>query len=464
MIIEMAPWQILGMRSPYEHFAMLTGIACGKTYTGSHFAIDNFIQHPDLFGFIGANNYDQLSQVTLKELFYWLQEYGWEFVIDRRPPPEWKSPYRFKDWNNILTVKNPKTKAISHAYTRVLAKGNSLRGLEFSWYWIDETRDTPLNTHDVILGRMRESGYRKGLVTTTTNAEDWVYHRFVKNNKQGSKLYGSIHVPTSMSVKYGIITQEYYDMLRASYSPMMAMQELDAKHVNVLTGRAYYSSGEHNRKTVAPWGDRYPDINKPLIIGCDFNFFPAPCVWMVGQLGVLPDGRTGIHWFNEISETQISTEDMTKRVLNQFPGFFYQFFGDASGTKGTTSNQGFTDTVQITTTLLNAGALYTLDFEQSNPIVKDRVENMNRLFQNGMGQVTQTYDPINCPLFDSDCKGVGWRVSDAQVNKKGKLDDGGDKKRTHATDGAGYAIFKLFPPLAIGQSGGGSIRSKFAGE
>lgn len=449
-----ANWQFAALNNPYDHFAMFAGVATGKTYTGAHWSIDHFDAMPQNTGFIGANTYDQLSQATLRELLFWLDHYGYEWVIDKAPPAVWGGKKRFKSYSNILSVLIDGV--IAHAFTRVLSNWDALRGVEFSWYWLDETRDTPQDAHDVILSRMRESAYARGLITTTTNGEDWAYRRFVLGN-DGSGLYGSMHVPTIRSVEAGIITRAYYDTMLKSYSPLLAEQELEAKHVNVKGGRAYYAFSELNRKRRAPWGDRFPNPDRPLIIGCDFNFQPAPCVWMVGQVGPEFYGPSGeyfpecVHWFGEISDTEISTRQMALRVLSQYPGFFYEIYGDMSGNQGTTSNAGETDFHQIGEELADAGALYSIAVEQvdakqvkTNPRVRNRVENMNARARNALGEIRQTYNPEACPLFDGDVRMVGWKPNVLQG--RGKLDDGGDKQRTHASDGAGYAIWRKFPP------------------
>lgn len=447
---EMTPYQFLALTNPYTHFAMIGGVAIGKTFTGAHFSIQNFERYPDLTGFIGANNYDQMSQATLAELFYWLDYYGFEFVIDRMPPEEWGCKRVFKKYTNILSVRNPLTKKVSYAYTRILAKANPLRGLEFSWYWIDESRDTPQNTHDVLLSRLREGDYVKGLVTTTPNAEDWVVTRFMRN--ADGRSFGSMHVKTVESVRYGIITQKYYDDLRRAYDPLMAMQELDAEHVNTSGGRAYYAFGDGNKQHRCPWtGLSTPDPNEPLIVGCDFNFQPAPCVWIVGQMD--PDGYR-IHWFHEIAMKEVSTPTMVRQLTQQFPGFFYRIFGDASGNRGTTSNAGEHDYAQIGITLDDLGYSYSIDVNPNNPLVKDRVENMNALAQNAMGEIRMTYNPSTCPLFDADTRTVGWKKM-VGFTVRQRLDDMGDHMRTHATDGAGYAAFKLLPPSRRGYVGHG---------
>lgn len=455
MITRLAPWQVYFVYSPITHLFFFGGVAAGKTFAGAEWAIKNILEKPDFTGLIGANTYDQLSQATLRVFLQRLEFYSLDYSIDSMPPPEWGEKRKFKSYKNIILVRNPETKKVTYIFTRVLSKPNPLRGIEFSWYWIDESRDTPENTHDVILGRLRENSWVQGRVTTTTNGEDWCYQRGVKMADR--KLYGSMHIRTEEAVKLNIITREYYSAMLKTYSPMMALQELEAQHVNVYGGRAYYSSGPHNRMRRAPWGDAEPNRDRSLIVGCDFNFSPAPMCWVVGQVGPDSYGPEGqywgecIHWFKELSGVEVSTVEMTQRLISEFPRFFYEVYGDMSGAQGTTSNAGQTDFNQIGNTLSDANCMYTISVEQmhesesrQNPKVRSRVENMNSRLKNALGEIRQTYDPESCPLLDGDFKMVGWKS--AVSAGRGKLDDGGNKNRTHASDAAGYAVYKKFPP------------------
>lgn len=440
--VPLASYQLAAIHSPFEHTAFYAGVGTGKSFTLAHYIINEMRKNPHLDGFVGANNYDQLSQATLKELFYWLDYYGIPYVINCRPPKHWRAKLRFATYNNILSCKMGHD--VVHAFVRVLSDPDALRGIQFGWYGLDEIRDTKQETHDVLLSRMRQSKYRRGLAVTTTNGEGWDYHRFVKA-RSGQSLYGSLHVPTYESVKRGILTQEYYDTMKASYSELMAMQELDALHVNVTGGRAYYSASERNRQRVAPWGDIFPNPHQELIIGCDFNFDPAPHIWMIGQVGINPiTQELGIHWFEELAMNRASTPQMAMQLVNRFPGFFYRVYGDRSGARATTSNAGKHDYDQIAEVMSDNDCSFTIDSDQTtNPLVRNRVENMNRMLCDSRGIVRQTYNPDKCPHFDSDLKMVGWKQ--AVRTGQGKLDDGGDKKLTHASDGGGYAVWKLFP-------------------
>lgn len=445
--LELAPWQVLALSQPFEHFCLYGGVGTGKSFTGANWSIQRIMERPDVRGFVGANTHTQLSQVTLQEFYYWLSEYRVSYVINSIPPPSWQ-PRLFADYSGITTVRTPAGK-VTNVFTRVLSKGDNLRGLEFGWYWIDETRDTPEYTHDVILARMRDAkDYRRGLVTTTTNSKDWTWRRFVQGAKANSRLYGSAHVSTRDSVKYAIVSEEYLATLLATYSPLMALQEIDAKHVNVWGGKAYHGWQEDCARRRAPWGDRYPNPDRPLIVGCDFNFSPAPCVWVFGQTGPDlsgprpgtggPDWSRHIHWFGEIQMTEASTETMTTALIMRCPDFYYQVFGDSSGTKGTTSNAGETDYAQMAGVFDDHGVGYAIDADQANPRVKDRVESMNAMLTNAIGQHRMTYDPDACPRLHQDFEVVGW-------SKSGKL-EGDSELDTHASDGAGYAIYKLFGP------------------
>lgn len=429
--VDLCPWQVEALQTHIRHFALFGGVATGKSFTGSMFAIQNMIAHPELTGFIGANTYDQLSQATLAELFTWLDKFEIPFVIDKKPP--WKCRF-FKDYNNILSCLIGSN--VAHIFTRVLQEGNPLRGLQFSWYWCDETRDTPENTHDIILSRCRESkDWIRGLVTTTTAGENWVWRRFVKN--ADGKLYGHTKARTEESMRYGIVTKDYYDTMRAAYSVRMAAQELDCDFVEVAEGRCYYSAEGSNHR----WG-YVPDQALPLVVCMDFNYSPAPCVWEIGQLMDF-EGREGVHWFDELAFTEVSTREMANRLAHRWGTFNLVICGDASGVRGTTSNAGESDFAQIEDELTEQGVSFEINVDNSNPRIKDRIENVNRLLRNAKGEISMTYDPDACPLLADDMKKVVW--------KNGK--PSGSVTQTHGSDAIGYGCMKLLPNPVLSKLG-----------
>lgn len=446
-LASLTDYQTAAIYNPYEAFAFMGGVATGKTYTGAHWAIMRAFERPELTGLIGANTYDQLSQATLRELFYWLDHYGIPYVVDQRPPVGWGLTRRvFKTYRNILSLRIIPG-VITTIFTRVMGDANPLRGTEFAWYWIDETRDTPADTYKVILSRLRESPtYRRGFITSTTNGEDWMYENFV--TKSSWPLRGAMHAPTTESVRCGVVSNEYLQMLLSTYDELFAEQEIYARHVDVMGGRAYHAFGKHNA-VACPWGDAEPDPTRPLIVGEDFNYDPAPMVWLVGQLGPeFGEHENHIHWFGEVAGRQRSTREQTRVLLERYPGFFYQCYGDASGARGSTSNQGEHDFAQQAEEMEAANVGYTIDFDHANPRVFDRVANMNRLAKSADGEVSMTYDKQACPHLHADVRKVGWRKT---ITGRGKLDDKGDHNLTHASDGAGYAVWKVLPMARRGE-------------
>jgi hypothetical protein len=136
---------------------------------------------------------------------------------------------------------------------------------------------------------------------------------------------------------------------------------------------------------------------------------------------------------------------MAFTLLTRYPDYFYEVYGDRSGARATTSNAGRFDYAQMAEVFDANGCLFSIDTDQgNNPLVRNRIENMNRMCRDATGLVRQTWSPENAPNFDSDMKVVGWKTN--TLKGQGKLDNGGDLKRTHASDGAGYAVWKKFPP------------------
>jgi hypothetical protein len=430
--IHLHPWQAAVVKNPFTHYAFFGGVAVGKTFTGSHFALENIDTMPDESGLIGANTYNQLSQATLREFFYWLDYYGYKWVADKRPPRHWGGRREFKSYANIISVK-AKNRLVT-IFTRVMSKPNPLRGIEFSWYWMDEVRDTPQNTHDVIVSRLRESKKIRGLVTSTTNGEDWSYERFIVKNPK-DLTYGFTHVATIEAVKAGIITQEFYDQLLKTYSKVTAAQELDAKHVNIAEHPVYYAYGDHNVRDTSPLtrdGGIHPAL--PIIVAMDFNL--TPMCWTLGQ-----NAGPNWYWHDEIhlehSHTPEAALELVERVKGHPAGIV--ICGDATSNAGQRAAAGQSD-YDIVGQILDANSIrWTSRTPSCNPTVKDRVNAVNAVLRSASGQVSMWHSP-KCRNLQRDLSQVAWKKGATLI-----LDSGPKGDMTHASDGIGYAICEITP-------------------
>lgn len=97
-----------------------------------------------------------------------------------------------------------------------------VRGIEAGWAWLDEIRllrdDRAWN---VVLGRLRQRvRVRTGWATTSPNGMDWGAKTFVKN---ADPSYQYVHA-TSFDNPY--LPADYFDRMRARYSPRFLRQEL----------------------------------------------------------------------------------------------------------------------------------------------------------------------------------------------------------------------------------------------
>src|SRR6266498_4634690 len=62
---------------------------------------------------------------------------------------------------------------------RSLDRPNWMRGVELSWFFIDEGRHVTRNAWNILWGRLRQKGYEHaGWVCSTPNGYDWMYDLF----------------------------------------------------------------------------------------------------------------------------------------------------------------------------------------------------------------------------------------------------------------------------------------------
>ena len=144
----------------------MAGQRAGKSQMIGIMSGDWIQKFPRVYGFIGANTYLQLSQSTLVKAteiwrdYYQMKPYDkiqnphGSYVIDRRPPPSFKTFETFKQYNNIISFKNGGV-----IYIGSLDNYMAHDGKEFGWAHLDETKDTKeVAVTSVILARLSQAG------------------------------------------------------------------------------------------------------------------------------------------------------------------------------------------------------------------------------------------------------------------------------------------------------------------
>jgi hypothetical protein len=255
--------------------AYVGGLGSGKTHVGAFWALTMMLAHPEGQGLIAANTYKQLESATMPKVFQFLNEF--------------KLSYRYNQQHKILTVTLNHRRVKVHC--RSLSEYQDLRGTEFLWIWLDETRDTKEDAFHVILGRLRQRiaiDTEKGpafvpnklRITTTPDMLKcrWLYD-YLHNPERQKQLepYGiSIREITASSKENPYLGEDYVQLLEGCYDAELAKQELGGEWVIIPVGKPVFGTS-----FVPAIHLQQLDFNpeKPLILGLDWGYHHPAAVF-----------------------------------------------------------------------------------------------------------------------------------------------------------------------------------------
>lgn len=372
----------MNFRKAVEKFTLFCGgLGGGKTYVGALWAIEMALKYPHCNGLITANSYSQLKKATLAKVFQLLTELEIEFV--------------YKSQDGVLEIGDATIFCLS------MEKYDLLRGIEVGWAWSDECAFYKEEAFNVLMGRIRDTrGPCQWKGTTTPNGYNWLYTFFVERPMPSSKVVFSTTMDNIEN-----LTPGYVETLRGMYDSRLAAQELDGQFVNLNSGKVYHAfdRSKHLKQTL---------VGRHLLwVGLDFNVHPLCGIFCIEKDGV-------IHVVDEIYLEDSNTFQAAKTIITRFPFHAMKIVADESGSRRKTSSN--TTDHEI----LRRAGLDLVKFK--NPGVKDRFNNMNRLFQ---------YNKI---VIDPKCKKL---VEDLE-----KLThDNKDLMLSHISDALGYACWHLNP-------------------
>jgi len=226
--------------------AYIGGLGSGKTLSGIVRGL-KFSQQPvpdGVFtggprGCIAMAAYPLLDDVILPVFFEIMEGSGL-----------WKTGSQEKSWlstkRKARLVANCKCKdrhTCKHEATilfRSLDRPNWMRGLELTWFFIDEGRHMTGKAWKVLWGRLRQVGYEKGgWVCSTPNGYDWMWEKFHHDSPvqvEGAKWYGAStyenaeHLPT-----------EYVDELFKEYEGAFLLQEVFGKFIGTTEASVFFN-------------------------------------------------------------------------------------------------------------------------------------------------------------------------------------------------------------------------------
>lgn len=190
----------------------------------------------------------------------------------------------------------------------------------------------------------------------------------------------------------------------------------------------YLASWETNTSIIYYAFDRAESVQDTQItsnnlhIGMDFNCEPMSAVVFVKT-------ARGLHAIDEIVIPGSNTDEMAQEIRHRYPRQNITIYPDPAGRARKTSAGGRTDH----SILSNAG--FQVRSRSSHPPVRDRINAVNSLLCNSLGERRLTISPACRRLIE--CLSKQTYKPGTQIPEKDGMD--------HANDAAGYAIEYLFP-------------------
>ena len=311
---------------------------------------------------------------------------------------------------------------------RSLEEPERLRGTNLAWFGIDELSSAREEAWLRLEARLRDPKATKlcGFAVWTPQGHDWIYKRFLHDPVSGhacvtAKPFENRHVLEK--------TPDYYSRLESSYDPKFYRQEVLGEYLNSRADRVYHCFNRDVHVTKK----RY-DSTKPLLWSLDFNVAPMSSVVLQQQ-----DGDR-LMVLDEIVLERATTAEACLEFENRYRHHRgpLEICGDASGRNMQTS--GTNDYAMLQSALYQAGFRNVkIRVPAKNPAVLERVNKVNAMLINALGEVRLEIDP-RCKELIKDFEQVLFKADSGVIDKLS------DPKRTHASDALGYAIWELFGP------------------
>ncbi len=409
--------QFLAM--PHKFKAYVAGFGSGKTWVGCGGICKGMWEHPKINQGYFAPTYPQIRDIfypTVEEVAF-----DWGLKVQINESNKEVHFYAGRQYRGTTIC-------------RSMEKPATIVGFKIGNALVDELDVMPaLKAQQAwrkIIARMRYkvAGLRNGIdVTTTPEGYKFVYQQFVKavrDKPELAALYGLVQASTFDNEAN--LPDDYIPSLLASYPPELIKAYLRGHFTNLTSGTIYH---QFDRKLNNCTDEELP--GEPLFIGMDFNVGKMAAIVHVKREGLPRAVRELVKVYD--------TPAMIKRIQEEFwryEGGRYvasrqiYIYPDASGDSRKSNCASLTDIAQ----LKEAG--FSVMVNASNPPVKDRINSMNAMFCNALGERRYLVNVQRCPVYTESLEQQVW-------DKNGEPDKKADND--HPNDGGGYFIVKDYP-------------------
>lgn len=415
--IPQAQFLELGKRKKFA--ALVAGFGSGKTWCGGASQCRHFLEWPKVNAGYFAPTYSQI-----RDIYYPTFE---EVAFD------WGLRAKVNQANHEIAVFRGK-KYRGTIICRSMDKPNTIVGFKIGHALVDEldvmAKLKAQQAWRKIIARMRFKvpGLRNGIdVTTTPEGFKFVYQQFVKqvrDKPELANLYGLVHASTYDNEAN--LPDDYIDSLFHTYTEELIGAYLNGQFVNLTSGTVYCKYD----RTLNGCPDQIQG-NEPLFVGMDFN---------VGKMAaIIHVKRDSMPRAVDEIMKGYDTPDMIQKIKERYwefrDGAYHRtreirIYPDASGDSRRSVNASETDIAL----LKQAG--FSVIAPKANPPVKDRVNAMNAMFCNSLGERRYLVNSDLCPTYADCLEQQIW----AENGEPDKTQD-----NDHPNDAAGYFIHKEYP-------------------
>ena len=395
------PDQAWFLTDPGTYLALTGGWGSGKSMIARRKGILCSAQNPGSAGMIVLPTYRMLRDLMWRQFQRECIDAGVEFEVHKSDMEVY-----FPWWDHLVMF-------------RSADRPERLEGHDIAWAIIDEADQTPPEIHEKVLSRVRDpKAARLFYGVTGTPAMGWLEP--LCDGPDAFFEWRSMDTRENLDLP-GVMV----DALVSQLNPRKAKAYLAGQFVDLYAGQCYddFDAEEHVRQVGAPTG--------PIAHLWDFNVDPACSA--VGW----HDAR-GFHVLDEFYleggySTPRHAEAFVERWGELARNNGVSVYGDYSGV-GRQSTSGLSDWALIENAYRRAFGRRFLGLDIApNPPVPDRINAVNAALRAGRCAV----DP-RCENLILDLRKVAW-------DRKRRVENQSDIRRTHLAAALGYWIYSLEP-------------------
>ena len=390
-----------------EIIGLSAGYGAGKTRSLCAKAVQLAISNQGFTGAVMEPTAPLIRDIWQNDFETFLENYGIPYTLRQSPLPEYS-----------LHLPDGESRILCRSFEN----WSRIIGLNLAWVLADEIDTVSPSIADRafprILARLRSGNQRQFGVASTPEGFNWLYKTFGSNEAKKKsdrrlikmRTYDNPHLPA-----------DFITRLEENYESGLLQAYLNGEFCNITTGIVY---SRFSRSTHVI--EERPNIeNEPLRIGIDFNIGNTNAV--IGL--AIGDSMT---IFDEINASY-DTDSLAKEIKSRYPFNKIYIYPDASG--GNRSTNATKTDIQILESygFINQSAA-------SNPPIRDRVNSVQRLFEDGRGNIRLKIHSSAKKLIE--CLELQSYTEKGDPDKEAGYD--------HMVDALGYICWRLFNPLHMG--------------